>query len=101
MSVTILTMRFGVRGAPRKNEGTAAKDAAAAVGGIETVAFGGPCFEGIGGGRDGVERVIRGLEAEVAALVLIVNGVAGAGGGDVGVEVGEVEAGAGDPDGEM
>ncbi len=79
----------------------AAEDVAAAVGGVETVAFGGPCFEGIGWRGDGLERVIGSLEAEVAALVLIVDGVAGAGGGDAGVEIGEVEAGAGDPDGEM
>ena len=53
-----------------------AEDAAAAVGGVETVAFGGPCFEGIGWRGDGFERVIGVLEAEVAALVLIVDGVA-------------------------
>ena len=53
-----------------------AEDAAAAVGGVETVAFGGPCFEGIGGGRDGIEGMVGSLEAEIAALVLIVDGVA-------------------------
>jgi hypothetical protein len=53
-----------------------AEDAAAAVGGVETVAFGGPCFEGFGWRGDGFERLIGRVEAEVAALVLIVDGVA-------------------------
>jgi hypothetical protein len=53
-----------------------AEDASAAVGGVEAVAFGGPCLEGVGWRGNGLERVIGGLEAEIAALVLIVDGVA-------------------------